>query len=113
MVLSHADLKAVPAVNFAKDKYPEQRKVNRTMKCNLGKTERLIRVIGGLTVFCVGSQFHQLLMALGGLIFLTAIVGWCPISAILGFSTCEELEEIPADTTREQNNHDIPDRRFK
>ncbi|MGB5421883.1 MAG: DUF2892 domain-containing protein [Desulfobacterales bacterium] len=83
------------------------------MKCNAGKSERLIRLVIGLALIGASILWSGYWVILGAVILLTAIAGWCPISALLGISTCRTDEEIPADTTSPHEDREIPDRRFK
>ena len=59
------------------------------------------------------SVWSSYWVILGAVILMTAIAGWCPISALLGISTCRMEEEIPADTTASHEDREIPDRRYK
>ena len=58
------------------------------MKCNMGRTDRIIRVIVGLAVFGVGIYFQSWWGAIGVIPFGTAILGWCPVYLPFGLSTC-------------------------
>jgi hypothetical protein len=57
------------------------------MKRNLGDTERVIRVIIGIIVFAIGFYYHSWWGLLGLIPFVTGIIAWCPIYALLGWST--------------------------
>ena len=60
------------------------------MKKNIGKIERIIRVVVG-TALCslafVGPQ--NLWFLIGVVPILTGLVGWCPPYQLLGISTCK------------------------
>jgi hypothetical protein len=84
-----------------------------SMKCNVGKSERLIRLAAGLALIGVSILWGGYWAILGAVIMMTALVGWCPISSLMGISTCKTDEEIPADTTAPHEDREIPDRKFK
>ncbi len=61
------------------------------MKCNVGKTERIIRVIVGLglvSMAFVGPQNPWFFLGLIPLI--TGAVGWCPAYIPFGINTCKK-----------------------
>lgn len=59
------------------------------MKKNIGKTERLVRVIVGVGILLLAFLGPKSPWAyLGILPLLTGALGWCPPYAILGISTC-------------------------
>jgi hypothetical protein len=58
------------------------------MKCNIGSTERKIRVVVGLALTSlafVGPQNAWFL--LGVVPVLTGLIGWCPPYALFGINT--------------------------
>ena len=57
------------------------------MKRNVGKTDRIIRVLIGLIVIALGAYFKSWWGAIGLLPIITAAVGWCPPYRLLGIST--------------------------
>ena len=59
------------------------------MKRNIGKTDRIIRVVIGLIIIAVGAYFKSWWGAIGLLPILTAALGWCPPYALFGISTCK------------------------
>ena len=59
------------------------------MKCNVGKNDRIIRVVIGLIVIAVGVFFKSWWGAIGLLPIITAALGYCPPYALLGISTCK------------------------
>ncbi|BBO70330.1 hypothetical protein DSCA_42600 [Desulfosarcina alkanivorans] len=85
------------------------------MKCNLGKTERILRIVAGLVCLALGAGIWNGFYVVGVVIFLTAIIAWCPVSAALGISTCRETEQeaIPANTVSTDKDRRIRERRFK
>jgi Protein of unknown function (DUF2892) len=59
------------------------------MTQNVGKIDRLIRIIVGLAILSLTIIGPQTLWGLLGLIPLgTALIGWCPPYAMLGINTC-------------------------
>ncbi len=58
------------------------------MKNNIEERERLLRTILGVYAMLLGFLFIQgvigiILGALGALVFLTGVIGWCPIYTLL------------------------------
>ncbi len=58
------------------------------MKCNVGKTDRVVRVVAGLAVIGAGIYFGSWWGAIGLVFLFTAFAGWCPAYFLLGASTC-------------------------
>ncbi len=50
------------------------------MKCNVGKTDRLLRIIIGLVILVIGYGFidNNWVSILGVIILLTGVFRWCP-----------------------------------
>jgi hypothetical protein len=83
------------------------------MLSNIGKIDRLIRTAAAFFI-AFGSVYWDVLWAILGLVILfTAIISWCPIYALLRFSTTKEQEEIPPDTSGEHEPHHGPRRLLK
>jgi predicted RND superfamily exporter protein len=59
------------------------------MKRNIGKTDRIIRVLVGLIVITVGAYFKSWWGAIGLLPIFTAALGWCGLYTLFGISTCK------------------------
>lgn len=57
------------------------------MQLNVGKPERVIRVIVGLVIVGVGVYYQSWWGAIGLVPVLTGIMGWCPPYQLLGIST--------------------------
>jgi Inner membrane protein YgaP-like, transmembrane domain len=85
------------------------------MKCNLGKTERIIRIVASLAFMALGAVSWNGFYVAGAVVFITAIIAWCPLYTTMGFSTCRETEqeEIPANTVSTDKDKRIRERRFK
>jgi hypothetical protein len=59
------------------------------MKKNIGSTDRIIRVIGGLIVIFIGIYFKSWWGVIGVLPIITAIIGWCPAYVPFGINSCK------------------------
>ncbi|HWP96017.1 MAG TPA: DUF2892 domain-containing protein [Syntrophomonadaceae bacterium] len=59
------------------------------MKCNVGKTEQMIRIGIGVVMIGIGIYFRSWWGLIGILPIITGTIRYCPASAILGVSTCE------------------------
>jgi hypothetical protein len=62
---------------------------DKDMKCNIGKTDRIIRIVLGVVIILIGIYFKSWWGAVGLIPILTAIIRWCPAYVPFGFSTCE------------------------
>jgi len=64
------------------------------MKKNLGKTDRIVRVLLGLLLGLgyftgmVEGTIATVVLVLAVVMFATAALSFCPIYAVLGLSTC-------------------------
>lgn len=59
------------------------------MKCNMGKTDRIIRAIVGIGVIGAGVYFQNWWGAIGIIPLGTAIIGLCPAYIPFGISSCK------------------------
>jgi hypothetical protein len=57
------------------------------MQLNVGKPERVIRVIVGLGIIGAGVYYQSWWGAIGLVPVFTGILGWCPPYQLLGIST--------------------------
>lgn len=58
------------------------------MKCNIGKTDKVIRIVAGVALIAAGVMTQSYLLAAVGLVpLLTAIVNFCPLYSVLGINT--------------------------
>jgi len=57
------------------------------MQLNIGKPERVIRVIVGLVIIGAGVYYQSWWGAIGLVPVFTGILGWCPPYQLLGIST--------------------------
>jgi hypothetical protein len=72
------------------------------MKTNEGPVGRIVRgttgaILMGIAVFSLESPFALLeaaiavpIAVLGGITFLTGLIGWCPAYALLGIDNCPD-----------------------
>ena len=60
------------------------------MQCNVGTTDRGIRVILGLGIIATGVYFQSWLGAIGVVPLFTAVIGWCPAYIPFGLSSCKK-----------------------
>lgn len=59
------------------------------MKCNVGKTDRIIRTVAGLAIIAAGVYSQSWWGAIGLVPLATAASGWCPAYLPFGFSSCK------------------------
>ena len=57
------------------------------MKCNVGNTDRILRIVAGLVIIGVGVVEHSWLGLIGIVALATAVIRFCPAYTILGIST--------------------------
>jgi len=57
------------------------------MQLNIGKPERVIRVIVGLVIIGAGVYYQSWWGAIGLVPVFTGVLGWCPPYQLLGIST--------------------------
>jgi len=60
------------------------------MKCNVGKTDRIVRVIVGLAIVWAGFYYEKWWGLLGIVPLVTAAIGYCPAYTPFKFSTCRK-----------------------
>ncbi len=60
------------------------------MKRNIGKTDRVIRIIIGIGIIAIGIYFQNWWGVIGVIPILTAAIGWCPAYIPFGISTIKE-----------------------
>lgn len=59
------------------------------MKCNVGKTDKIIRWIIGLIIILIGVYFRSWWGLLGLIPIVTALIGLCPLYLPFGINTCK------------------------
>lgn len=60
------------------------------MKCNVGKTDRIIREVAGLAIIVAGIYFKSWWGAIGLVPLLTAIFRFCPAYVPFGINTSKD-----------------------
>ena len=58
------------------------------MKCNVGKTDKIFRIILGIIIILAGIYFQSWWGAIGIVPIVTGFIRWCPAYLPFGFSTC-------------------------
>jgi len=71
------------------------------MECNVGRADRIIRIVIGLVLLGLGLMWGNWWGVIGAVPLLTAIIGWCPLYTLFGMSTCsaEEKKSTLPDTS--------------
>lgn len=64
------------------------------IKKNVGKIDKIIRILLGLAIIGAGVFFNHWLGAIGIVPIATALIGWCPPYAIFGINTCSTDDTI-------------------
>jgi hypothetical protein len=59
------------------------------MKCNVGKTDKIIRIIIGLVIGAVGMYYKSWWGLVGIVPIFTALISWCPLYLPFGIRTCK------------------------
>lgn len=73
------------------------------MQKNIGKVDKIIRIVVGLAVIAAGVFFQSWWGAIGLVFVGTALVGWCPPYALLGINTCKT--QSCGDKSEEMESH--------
>jgi hypothetical protein len=60
------------------------------MKCNVGSTDRLLRIIAGLVVLILGVVFKSWWGLLGVVFLATGLLRYCPFYPILKMDTTKK-----------------------
>ncbi len=61
------------------------------MKRNIGKSDKVVRLVVGAAVIAAGVVFQSWWGAIGAVPILTALMGWCPPYSLLGINICATL----------------------
>ncbi len=57
------------------------------MKSNVGKTDKIIRIVLGAAIVAAGFYFKNWLGAIGVVLIATALINWCPLYFPFGINT--------------------------
>jgi hypothetical protein len=60
------------------------------MKCNVGVTDRIIRIILGVVIILAGVYFKSWWGVVGIVPIVTGLIRFCPAYIPFGFSTCKQ-----------------------
>lgn len=63
------------------------------MKHNVGGMERTIRMVLGLAIIGAGVMYASWWGAIGAVLVVTGLIGWCPPYAMMGMSTCKVKQD--------------------
>jgi len=63
------------------------------MKHNVGGMERVIRIVLGLAIIGAGVMYASWWGAIGAVLVVTGLIGWCPPYAMMGINTCKTKQE--------------------
>ncbi|MCU0390433.1 MAG: DUF2892 domain-containing protein [Thermoflexibacter sp.] len=58
------------------------------MKANVGKTDKMVRVLLALIIGGLGLFFQSWLGLIAFVPLLTGMINWCPLYSIFGINTC-------------------------
>ncbi len=58
------------------------------MKCNVGRTDQIARIVIGTGVVIAGLYFRKSWGLIGLIPIITGLIRYCPVSDVLGISTC-------------------------
>ena len=58
------------------------------MNINVGKYERIIRIVAGLAIIIWGVYAKNWWGLIGAVPLITGLIGWCPPYAMFGINTC-------------------------
>ncbi len=64
------------------------------MKCNVGKTDKIIRFLFGVVLIILAWTAFQgtasiIITVIAAIPILTALINFCPLYSLLGVSTCQ------------------------
>ena len=63
------------------------------MKCNVGRGDKIFRIIVGLVVISIGVCMKSWWGVIGIIPILTALLGWCPAYIPFGISSCKTKDK--------------------
>ncbi len=62
------------------------------MKANEGIKDRVIRMFAGMVIAGIGISFNSFWAVLGIPVFLTGVLGYCPLYSLMGIKTFSKEE---------------------
>ncbi len=60
------------------------------MEINVGKTDRIVRVMVGLVIAGLGAYYQSFWGWLAVIPLATAAMAWCPVYSLFGVSSCDK-----------------------
>lgn len=60
------------------------------MKCNVGKSDKVIRIILGVAIGAAGFYYNSWWGLVGIVPIFTALINWCPLYMPFGIRTCKK-----------------------
>ena len=78
-----------------------RRQKEAKMKCNVGGTDMVTRLIVGVVLLLIGflvpmnAVWQTVVLVLAAIALLTGLVHYCPINAMLKFDSCAHKKETP------------------
>jgi hypothetical protein len=63
------------------------------MQANIGKTEKIIRIIVGVAIIVAGVIFQSWWGAIGAIPLITGLINYCPAWSIFGINTCKTAQD--------------------
>ncbi|MDO9056998.1 MAG: DUF2892 domain-containing protein [Sulfuricurvum sp.] len=57
------------------------------MECNLGKIDRTLRIVAGVSLIVWASMGGSVFGYAGIILLLTGLISFCPLYGLLGFNT--------------------------
>jgi len=60
------------------------------MQCNVGKTDRIVRIIGGIAIIAAGIYLQSWWGVIGAVPLFTATFRWCPAYLPFGINTSKD-----------------------
>ncbi len=65
------------------------------MQCNVGKSDKNIRLALGTLIVLWGLLYQNWWGLIGLVLLITAFISWCPLYAVLGIKTCGHTDQKP------------------
>jgi len=57
------------------------------MQCNVGKTDRMVRLVAGVVIIAAGFYYQSWWGAIGIMPLVTGTLRWCPPYSLFGINT--------------------------
>ncbi len=62
------------------------------MKCNVGTTDRVIRIILGIVILAIGYAYQSWWGLIGLIPLITGAIGWCGLYSVFHISTVSKKQ---------------------